>query len=666
MARVQTPAFMPVGTQATVKGLAPEDVRATGAEIVLGNTYHLMLRPGAERIAALGGLHKFMNWPLPILTDSGGFQVMSLSDLRKLTEQGVTFRSHLDGAMVELSPERAIEIQALLGADISMQLDECLKLPAARDEIARAMQLSLRWAERSKRAFEGRAREGYALFGIVQGGDDLALRGESARALTDIGFDGYAIGGLAVGEPQEVMLKIVAETAPMLPADRPRYLMGVGTPHDLLEAVARGIDMFDCVLPTRNGRHGMAFTRFGSINLSNARHANDPRPLDEQSAHPAARTYSRAYLHHLTKANEILGQVLLSTINLAYYQELMAGMREAIAAGRFAEFRAATMAQWAAGRYCLPLSGVVACTAWLKPAHERPTCLPRQAPQAALQAAAGQLRRPLPRVRAGRQVSLCAEPALHAGRRAEGNAGGAARHLGIDRAVIVQASCHGTDNAAMLDCIASDPKRYRGVAIVDDSFTDADYDKLDRGGVRGVRFNFVKHLGGAPDMAVFNRVIDRIKGRGWHVVLHLDAPDIVPLSDMIRQAAAAVRDRPYGAGAVGGRRRSAAVARFDRAFAAGKLLDQGVRLRAHFHAALCGGGADCPRAGRSGARRACCGAPISRIRMPPTRPTRPIWSIWCRNLRPRRWRKSACWWTIRRGFMVSTNKKKSDATSMED
>ena len=346
--RVQTPAFMPVGTQATVKGLAPEDVRLTGAEIVLGNTYHLMLRPGAERIAALGGLHKFMNWQQAILTDSGGFQVMSLSELRKLSEQGVTFRSHLDGAMVELTPERAIEIQALLGADISMQIDECLKLPAARDEIARAMQLSLRWAERSKRAFET-VRGGRALFGIVQGGDDLALRGESARALTDIGFEGYAIGGLAVGEPQDVMLKIVAETAPMLPADRPRYLMGVGTPHDLLEAVARGIDMFDCVLPTRNGRHGMAFTRFGSINLSNARHAHDARPLDEQSAHPAARTYSRAYLHHLTKANEILGQVLLSTVNLAYYQQLMAGMRDAIAAGRFTDFRVETIAGWERG-----------------------------------------------------------------------------------------------------------------------------------------------------------------------------------------------------------------------------------------------------------------------------------------------------------------------------
>jgi queuine tRNA-ribosyltransferase len=347
--KVQTPAFMPVGTQATVKGLHPEAVRETGAEIVLGNTYHLMLRPGAERIAALGGLHKFMNWPLPILTDSGGFQVMSLSPLRKLTEQGVTFRSHIDGAMVDLSPERAIEIQALLGADISMQLDECLKLPATRAEMQRAMALSLSWAERSRRAFEARAREGYALFGIVQGGDDLGLRGESARALTEMGFEGYAIGGLAVGEPQEVMLKVVAETAPILPAERPRYLMGVGTPHDLLEAVARGIDMFDCVMPTRNGRHGTAFTRFGALNLANARHADDPRPLDEESRHPAARTYTRAYLHHLTKANEILGQVLLSTINIAYYQGLMAGMRAAIAGGRFDEFRAATTAQWEQG-----------------------------------------------------------------------------------------------------------------------------------------------------------------------------------------------------------------------------------------------------------------------------------------------------------------------------
>jgi queuine tRNA-ribosyltransferase len=346
---VQTPAFMPVGTQGTVKGLKPEDVVATGAEIVLGNTYHLMLRPGPERIAGLGGLHKFMNWERPILTDSGGFQVMSLATLRKISEQSVVFRSHIDGTMFELSPERAIEIQALLGADISMQLDECLKLPATREEIERAMRLSLRWAERSRRAFEPRAREGCALFGIVQGGDDLQLRGESARELTQMGFEGYAIGGLAVGEPQEVMLNVVAETAPQLPADKPRYLMGVGTPHDLLEAVARGIDMFDCVMPTRNGRHGMAFTRFGSVNLANARHANDPRPLDEESPHPAARTYSRAYLHHLTKANEILGAVLLSTINIAYYQALMAGMRAAIQAGRFAEYRAETLEGWRRG-----------------------------------------------------------------------------------------------------------------------------------------------------------------------------------------------------------------------------------------------------------------------------------------------------------------------------
>ena len=347
--RVQTPAFMPVGTQGTVKGLSPDDVRDTGAEIVLGNTYHLMLRPGAERIAALGGLHKFMNWTLPILTDSGGFQVMSLSELRKVDERAVTFRSHLDGAMIELTPERAIDIQILLGADIAMQLDECLKLPASRQEIDRAMQVSLRWAERSKRAFESMAPEGRALFGIVQGGDDPTLRANSARALTDMDFQGYAIGGLAVGEPQEVMLRIVAETTPMLPADRPRYLMGVGTPHDLLEAVARGIDMFDCVLPTRNGRHGMAFTRHGAINLANARHANDPRPLDAESPHLVARTYSRAYLHHLTKANEILGAVLLSTINLAYYQTLTASMRAAIVARRFSAFRDYIVEGWELG-----------------------------------------------------------------------------------------------------------------------------------------------------------------------------------------------------------------------------------------------------------------------------------------------------------------------------
>ena len=345
---VRTPAFMPVGTQATVKGVHASTVRAGGADILLGNTYHLMLRPGAERIAALGGLHTFMNWPHPILTDSGGFQVMSLSELRKIDEGGVTFRSHIDGAMVALSPERAIEIQNLLGSDIVMQLDECLKLPASRDEMERAMRLSLRWAERCKRAFEG-AAPGRALFGIVQGGDDPGLRVESARGLTDIGFPGYAIGGLAVGEPQAVMLKVIEETTPALPADRPRYLMGVGTPEDLLEAVARGIDMFDCVMPTRNGRHGRAFTRSGAINLRNARHAEDPRPLDEASTCEAARSYSRAYLHHLIRAEEMLGPMLLSEINLAYYQELMAGMRAAIRDGRFAEFSAASHEGWAHG-----------------------------------------------------------------------------------------------------------------------------------------------------------------------------------------------------------------------------------------------------------------------------------------------------------------------------
>jgi queuine tRNA-ribosyltransferase len=345
---VATPAFMPVGTQATVKGLAPEAVRATGADIVLGNTYHLMLRPGAERIAALGGLHAFMNWPRAIITDSGGFQVMSLSPLRRVEERCVTFRSHIDGAMVELSPERAIEVQRLLGSDIVMQLDECLQLPAPRPELERAMRLSLAWAERSKRAFEGAPR-GRALFGIVQGGDDALLRAESARALTDIGFDGYAIGGLAVGEPQEVMLRVIGEVTPALPSDSPRYLMGVGTPEDLVEAVGRGMDMFDCVLPTRNGRHGLAFTRFGPINLKNARHAGDPRPLDADSACPAARDYSRAYLHHLVRANEMLGAILLTTVNLAYYQELMAGLRSAIVAGQLADFCAAAAEGWARG-----------------------------------------------------------------------------------------------------------------------------------------------------------------------------------------------------------------------------------------------------------------------------------------------------------------------------
>ena len=346
---VRTPAFMPVGTQAAIKGVHHDDVRASGADIILGNTYHLMLRPGAERVAALGGLHEFMGWPLPILTDSGGYQVMSLSPLRKVEEAGVTFRSHIDGAMVELTPERAIEVQHLLGSDIAMQLDECVRLPAEPGEVERAMRLSLRWAERCKRAFEN-APAGRALFGIVQGGDDQALREASALALIDIGFDGYAIGGLAVGEAPEVMRKVVGETAPALPAERPRYLMGVGTPADLLAGVGRGIDMFDCVLPTRNGRHGLAFTRFGPINIKNAHHADDPRPIDAESRCPAARDFSRAYLHHLFKAGETLGGTLLSVVNLYYYQDLMAGARAAIAAGRFADYVAQTTQQWTAKR----------------------------------------------------------------------------------------------------------------------------------------------------------------------------------------------------------------------------------------------------------------------------------------------------------------------------
>jgi queuine tRNA-ribosyltransferase len=342
---VHTPAFMPVGTQASVKGVHHDDVRAAGTELLLANTYHLMLRPGAERVAALGGLHAFMRWPGPILTDSGGFQVMSLAALRKVTEEGVTFRSHLDGAMVELSPERATQVQILLGSDIAMQLDECVRLPAEHTEIERAMRLSSRWAKRCKRVFEEVA-EGRALFGIVQGGDDAALREESARALTEIGFDGYAIGGLAVGESQEVMLDVVATTAAALPAERPRYLMGVGTPADILQAIGRGIDMFDCVLPTRNGRHGLAFTRFGAINIKNARHADDPRPLDAESRCPAARDFSRAYLHHLFRSGEALGGTLLSIVNLYYYQDLVAGARAAVAAGRFGDFAAQTKQQW--------------------------------------------------------------------------------------------------------------------------------------------------------------------------------------------------------------------------------------------------------------------------------------------------------------------------------
>ena len=345
---VRTPAFMPIGTQGAIKGVHWRDVKASGADIVLGNTYHLMLRPGAERIAELGGLHKFINWPHPILTDSGGFQVMSLGELRKIGDDGVTFRSHLDGAVVALTPERAIEIQDLLGSDIAMQLDECIRLPQERSELERAMRLSLAWAERCKRAFET-APPGRALFGIVQGGDDHKLRAASAGALVDIGFAGYAIGGLAVGEPQDVMLDVIETVAPLLPGGRARYLMGVGTPDDLLEAVARGMDMFDCVLPTRNGRHGLVYTRFGPINLRNARHAAEPRPLDPESRCPAARDYARAYLHHLVKANEMLGAMLLSEVNLYYYQDLMAGMRAAIAAGTFAEFCAVTREGWVRG-----------------------------------------------------------------------------------------------------------------------------------------------------------------------------------------------------------------------------------------------------------------------------------------------------------------------------
>jgi queuine tRNA-ribosyltransferase len=346
---VRTPAFMPVGTQGAIKGVHHDDVRAAGADIMLANTYHLMLRPSAERVAALGGLHEFMHWPLPILTDSGGYQVMSLAPLRKVSEAGVTFRSHVDGAMIELTPERAVEVQILLGADIAMQLDECVRLPAEHAEIDRAMQMSLRWAERCKRAFEKAPAE-RALFGIVQGGDHEGLREASVRRLIELDLHGYAIGGLAVGESEEVMLRMVAATAPALPAERPRYLMGVGTPSDILKAVARGIDMFDCVLPTRNGRHGLAFTRFGPINIKNAHHAEDARPLDAQSRCPAAREFSRAYLHHLFKAGEALGGTLLSIVNLYYYQDLMAGAREAIARGGFADYVADVQEQWTAKR----------------------------------------------------------------------------------------------------------------------------------------------------------------------------------------------------------------------------------------------------------------------------------------------------------------------------
>ncbi len=344
---IRTPAFMPVGTQATVKCMYPSQVRELGADVILGNTYHLMLRPGAERVAALGGLHRFMNWPHPILTDSGGFQVMSLAQLRKITENGVTFQSHIDGRKYEMTPERSIEIQGLLGSNIQMQLDECVALPATRVEMERAMELSLRWAVRSKSAFFG--KRGHGIFGIVQGGDDEELRLRSAEGLVGIGFHGYALGGLAVGEPQKVMLRVIEATVPALPTDKPRYLMGVGTPHDILEAVARGIDKFEIVMPTRAGRHGQVFTRHGKINLRNARHAEDPRPLDETSDCPAARDWSRAYLHHLVRTGEALGAMLLTWVNLAYYQSLMQGARDAIEAGRYAAYKAEVEAGWAAG-----------------------------------------------------------------------------------------------------------------------------------------------------------------------------------------------------------------------------------------------------------------------------------------------------------------------------
>jgi queuine tRNA-ribosyltransferase len=344
---IRTPAFMPVGTAATVKAMYPEQVRALGADIVLGNTYHLMLRPGAERVAALGGLHRFMNWPHPILTDSGGFQVMSLAKLRKLDENGVTFQSHIDGARHVLTPERSMDIQRLLGSDIQMQFDECVKLPCSADEAERAMRLSLRWAERSRKAFG--EQPGRACFGIVQGGAEPALRIESARALADMDFHGLAIGGLAVGEPQEVMLAMIETVMPHLPEAKPHYLMGVGSPDDLIESVARGIDMFDCVMPTRAGRHGLAYTRWGKINLRNARNAEDPRPLDPHSSCPAARDYSRAYLHHLVRCQEILGMMLLTWVNLAYYQELMAGARASIADGRFEDYRRQVKADWECG-----------------------------------------------------------------------------------------------------------------------------------------------------------------------------------------------------------------------------------------------------------------------------------------------------------------------------
>ncbi len=343
---IRTPAFMPVGTVATVKAMMPENVRETGADILLGNTYHLMLRPTAERIDNLGGLHKFMNWDRPILTDSGGFQVMSLSDLRKMSEKGVTFKSHIDGSKHEITPERSMEIQRLLGSDIVMCFDECTPHPAPEDVALKSMQMSMRWAARSREAFGD--RPGHALFGIQQGSVFKDQRQESAEALKAIGFEGYAVGGLAVGEGQEAMFEVLDYAPDMLPSDKPRYLMGVGKPDDLVGGVARGIDMFDCVLPSRSGRTGQIFTRLGVLNIKNARHRDDPRPLDENCACPACRNYSRAYLHHVFKAQEIISSMLMTWHNLQYYQDLMSGMRAAIAAGTFEAFQAdfhATRAQ---------------------------------------------------------------------------------------------------------------------------------------------------------------------------------------------------------------------------------------------------------------------------------------------------------------------------------
>ncbi|WP_029065516.1 tRNA guanosine(34) transglycosylase Tgt [Labrenzia sp. DG1229] len=348
---VRTPAFMPVGTQATVKAMYPGQVRETGADVVLGNTYHLMLRPTAERVDRLGGLHTFMNWSHTILTDSGGFQVMSLAQLRKLDEEGVRFQSHIDGRKYHLTPERSVEIQGLLGSDIQMQLDECIKLPSPKEEIQRAMELSLRWAERSRTQFEamGGPAKGQGLYGIVQGGDQPDLRIRSAESLGKLPFEGFSVGGLAVGEPQDVMLQMLDITTPVMPVEKPRYLMGVGTPDDLLESVKRGIDQFDCVMPTRAGRHGLAYTKFGKVNLKNARHQDDARPLDAENQCPASSAYSRAYLHHLVRAGEGLAGMLLTWNNIAYYQQLMQGMRDAIEEGRFDDFYTHTKEEWARG-----------------------------------------------------------------------------------------------------------------------------------------------------------------------------------------------------------------------------------------------------------------------------------------------------------------------------